>query len=93
MGKGYQFTCGYNLRDLVVVDLPVHQSLARCDNSRVDEIFDMVHRLSDAGRALDDCKWKLPVTDFWKMVSKRKGHPITEKRAFWAFKTNWGVEH
>ena len=91
--EDFGFSWGCNFGDPVVVDLPVHQSLARCDGSGVDEILDMAHRLLDVGRALDYCKWEVSFEDVWEMLSKRKGHPKPEKRAFWAFGTNEGVIH
>ena len=71
----------------------MYQSLTRVDGSGVHEILDMVNRLLDVGRALDDCIWETPVVDFWERFSKRKRHSTMEKRAFCTFRTNEGIEN
>ena len=63
--EDFSYPWGCNFGDPVFVDLPVHQSLAQCDGSKVDEIIGMVHRLLDVGRALEDCKWEVSFEDFW----------------------------
>ena len=63
--ENFSFSWACNFGDPVVVDLPVHQSLARCDVSGVNEVLYMAHRLLDVGRALDDCEWGVSFEDVW----------------------------
>lgn len=70
--------------DPAVVETAVQQIKSsthdRVDDSRVDEILDMAHRIFNIGRMLDDWMWdEVTGLDGWQMLAaERKRHSVVK---------------
>jgi hypothetical protein len=52
-----------------------------------------MHRLLQVEGALHDCYWCIVSgVDIRYVLSERKGHPVSQKRALWAFRSSEGIE-
>jgi len=53
----------------------------------------VVHRLLQVEGALHDCYWcVVSGVDIRDVFTERKCHPVSQKRALWAFRSSEGIE-